>query len=190
MAESKQADNRWLYVAGVVVLAVLVVIGLVWGGGDRTSEPGPDAGAADGGGSGEAADAATAGERDGAATEGADAATAEAPLPLTTEGEEPVVEPIPEDPDECRAYCERLAERGELGEGATVQTCVAQACRGEGTPDASPTTVPTISSLPEPPDDCRAQCRALSENGELREGTTLEDCYEALCSSGEEEEEE
>jgi hypothetical protein len=172
-----KADNRWLYVGGIAVLAVLVVVGLVWQG----QQPAPRA--ADGG---DAVSDARAGDSSPTdATPGVDgSAVPEAGADAA------VAEPVPEDPAACRAYCARLADRGALAEGATTDSCVAALCASDGASPADSGAeqpqVPTVSEpvVPELPDDCRAQCDALEARHELREGMSLEDCYDALCSTG------
>lgn len=194
-----KTDNKWLYVGGVGVLAVLVVVGLVYSGDDGSSA-GADGGSAteEDGDGGAANSDATPDEAEADAGDGE--AAEENQEVAEAEGDEPdaaaVVEPVPEDPAECRAYCQRLAERGALAEGMEESDCVEQLCGGTGEESgdggAGQERVSTISEpdVPELPDECRAQCEALHERGDLRDGMSLEDCYSQLCSADEEEEEE
>jgi hypothetical protein len=180
-----KTDNKWLYVGGVVVLITLVVVGLTWKDGDSSTARDGGSARVDGGSTGgDASPSEGASQSDAAGdeeAEGVDLSSAHA--------DAAVVEPVPESPAECRAYCERLAERGALADGATAVTCAEQLCGGDSAETASASSVPTITepTVPELPDDCQAQCRALQDRGELRDGMSLEDCIEALCSSGEEE---
>ncbi len=194
-----KTDNKWLYVGGIGVLAVLVVIGVVWSGEENASSP-ADAGAGsdeerDGGESesdtGSEGDASASEEEDGGPTEesgdGGEAAPAE--------GEEDagaVAEPVPEDPTECRAYCQRLAERGALAEGMDSSACVEQLCGLTEEQEDGGIEAPAVSTISEPdvpelPDECRAQCQALHERGDLRDGMSLDECYTQLCSTESEE---
>ena len=184
---AEKPEGRWAYIAGIAVLVVLVVGALIWRGSSSGGREAVD-GAATADGGDAASEASPAGdggagvEVDGSSTVGA-AVTAEAGPAAP-----------PEDPDECRAYCRRLEERGELGAGMNAASCAERLC-GEGPSGASlapadEVPVPTVSepAVPELPSDCEAQCRALGARGELREGMTVAQCVEALCADDEDDE--
>lgn len=186
-----KSDNRWIYVIGVAILAVLVVVGLMWGGGGDSSSTSDDDGDAGSDGDGDAGsssegDAAPSATSDDDATPGVN-------LLEGSESEGPAIGAVPEDPDECREYCADLAERGVLAEGMDRAACVEQLCHiddgdseEEGEPEAEPSAQRAADpEIPVMPDDCEEQCRLLDQRGELREGTSVEDCIAALCGSEE-----
>jgi hypothetical protein len=187
MAENSK--SRTAYVAGILVLAALVVAGVLWrrSAGDRGEADG--AAAAD---AGESDSGDGDGGGDATASASGDGGTSAAAPPPSDGG--PALPP--DDPAGCRAYCQGLADRGELSRGVTAERCVAQLCTeagdeggDEGAAEADP--VPTVGepAVGELPDDCAAQCRALHGRGELRAGMTVEQCIEAMCTEDEEVEE-
>lgn len=173
-----KSDNRWLYIGGVALLVIIVVVGFTMRDRDGDQDSSPDGSL---GADGDMGDASG----DGSASEG-DSATEDA-----TVGGEPVeVGDVPSDPEACRAYCRDLAERGALASGTDAARCISSLCSGAEGGDAEEESalgeeLPTITEpdVPEMPDDCQAQCRLLQQRGELREGTSLEDCFAALCES-------
>lgn len=175
------SENRWIYVVGVAILAGLVVVGVVLRGSDDQDE-------------------ADAGDAAAASADGAVASDDGGPVGAYTNGDggEAVddVGSVPEDPEECRAYCRDLEERGALAEGTDAAGCISSLCAlpdeagddaEETAPEQQSDAVPSMTEedLPDLPDDCRAQCQSFADRGELREGTTIEDCYAALCPSDE-----
>lgn len=177
---AEKAQNRTIYIAGIAVLVVLVVVALVWRGSGSGSA---DAGARDGG----APDGDAAAAVDGGAT--SDGAATNVTPPPADVG--PVVPPS--DPSGCRAYCQGLADRGELRRGTTVEQCQQTLCTGAdggvvGEDDSPAEEIPTVSppSTAELPSECEAQCQALADRGELRAGMTVQGCVEAMCDAEEE----
>ena len=176
--------NRWIYVAGVAVLAILAVGGYFLSVGDGDESPAGDAG-------GDVADGGAVVADGAAVVDGAGAADGPAAVELLQAAEALDAAPIPEGNEACRAYCQRLSESGDLAEGTTLANCIEQLCseQGEEAPEGE-TAQPVMSEseLPERSDDCREQCQIFERRGELRAGTTIEDCFAAMCSEASEEE--
>jgi len=180
-----QSNNRWISVIGVSILAIMVVVGMIWGRSNSpSSEPEGDAGAATSpsaigdGSAGDATPLSSTLRDDASARRGA-----------AGEEETPSIGAVPDDPAECRRYCADLEERGVLANGMDSAACVRQLCQPEEeASSAAPPPEPPLTDpeIPEMPDDCRAQCELLHRRGELREGTSVEDCVSALCSTEEE----
>lgn len=173
-----KSENRWIYIGGVALLVILVVVGFMMR--DQSSDQSDDTGG-DGGhdGGGEEAGAAEGAALDASVVE----STGEA-------GEAVEVGNVPSDPTECRAYCQDLADRGALSQGTSASQCVSQLCSAEASEEegaSEEVQAMTDPQLPEIPDDCQAQCRIFHQRGELREGTTVDDCIAAMCSSDGEE---
>lgn len=175
-----KSDNRWLYIGGVALLVIIVVVGFTMRDRNGDDESSPD------GSVGTDGDIGDAGGADGGESEGDGAA----PEDDTDSGAAVEVGDVPSDPEACRAYCRDLAERGALASGTDANGCISSLCSDEGGGDeeegSEPSEpVPTITEpeIPEMPDDCEAQCRLLQRRGELREGTSVEDCISALCGS-------
>lgn len=191
MAEEK-SQSRIGYIIGIGVLVAVVIAAVVLrGGGDEDADDdGADAAGVDGGdGDGATADG---GEADGVEPDGeGDGSAGTTPPPPSNAG--PAAPP--DNPEECRAYCRGLAERGELGDGVTADQCISQVCGGgdeDGEGAGNAERVPTVGEpqVQELPDDCAAQCRTLHASGELRSGMSVDDCVTAMCSDGDEDEDE
>jgi hypothetical protein len=162
-----EKGHRLLYVGGVAVLLLLALWAVVTRGVSEEELAG-DGGPAPTDAAGDAVSVAE-GAGDGA-SEAAEASAGE----------------VPTDGSECENYCRQLEETGGLAEGVTTQACVERLCAapsGDGAPPAALDVPPAVEAPgEETAGDCRQQCRTLQAQGELRAGTTLEQCYAALCA--------